>query len=223
MTHESPTPFYHTRRFRLLIALFLLGALAFGVLALGVEKSERLLRIDHTVAERLNEVAVRSPGLVRFFLAVTWLGTFAALTTLSVVVVVVLWRLGLRRLALAYAVVLAGSGLWIDFFKDLFERDRPVYNSEFTHETSYSFPSGHAAGSAVGYGMLAYCLALRWRAWRRRWPLVAGLGLLVLLIGFSRIFLGVHYLSDVLAGYALGLAWLALCVCALEAVRARLS
>jgi undecaprenyl-diphosphatase len=70
--------------------------------------------------------------------------------------------------------------------------------------------------------MLAYCLALRWRTWRRRLALVVGLGLLVLLIGFSRLYLGVHYLSDVLAGYALALAWLGLCLITIEAVRARL-
>src|SRR5439155_17690729 len=111
---------------------------------------------------------------------------------------------------------------WIDAIKNVVDRQRPVYNRIFTSEESPSFPSGHAAGSAVGYGMLAYCLALRWRTWRRRLPLVGVLVLLVLLIGFSRLYLGVHYLSDVLAGYALGLAWLALCVCAIEAIRMQL-
>jgi undecaprenyl-diphosphatase len=215
-------PFRRTRRFRTLIVLFLLGAAGFGVLAVGVQLSEPLLRIDHTVADRLHEHARQSPGLVRFFLALTWLGTFWALFSLSVVTIGAMWWLGQPRLALAWAIVLIGSGLWIDGIKNAFDRDRPEYNRVFTTETSYSFPSGHAAGSTVGYGMLAYCLALRWRTWRRRLGLVVGLGLLVLAIGFSRIYLGVHYLSDVLAGFALGLAWLALCVCAIEAVRARL-
>jgi undecaprenyl-diphosphatase len=215
-------PFRRTRRFRTLIVLFLLGAAGFGLLAAGVHWSEPLLRIDHTVADRLHEHARASPGWVRFFLALTWLGTFWALTTLSVVAMVAMWRIGQPRLALAWAIVLAGSGLWIDGIKHAVDRERPEYNRVFTTETSYSFPSGHAAGSSVGYGMLAYCLALRWRTWRRRLGLVVVLGLLVLAIGFSRLYLGVHFFSDVLAGFALGLAWLALCVCAIEAVRARL-
>lgn len=222
MTAAAPIPFRRTRRFRTLVAVFLLGSVAFGLLAAGVVWSEPVVRIDQSVAEGLHRHALESPGLVRFFLAVTRLGTLPVLAALSLAVIAVLWALGLPRLALAWAVVLAGSGLWIDALKNTFDRPRPIFNSDFAYEASYSFPSGHAAGSAVGYGMLAYCLALRWRTWRRRLALVVGLALLVLLIGFTRIYLGVHYLSDILAGYALGLAWLAVCVCAIEAIRARL-
>ena len=80
----------------------------------------------------------------------------------------------------------------------------------------------NSAGSLAGYGLMGYCLALRWPGRPRRLALVVGLGLVVLLTGFSRIYLGRHYLSDVLAGFALGTAWLALCVLVLEVLRARL-
>jgi undecaprenyl-diphosphatase len=222
MTQAQPRPFYRSRRFQTLVVLFLIGAAGFGLLAAGVLLAEPLVPLDRTVADTLHQHAQQSPGLVQFFRVVTWFGTFRALTTLSLIVIAVMWWVGHPRLALAWLIVLIGSGLAIDALKNVFDRERPVYNGVFAHEDSYSFPSGHATGSAVGYGMLAYCLALRWKAWRRRWLLVAGLGLLVLVIGFTRIYLGVHFLSDVLAGYALGLAWLALCVTAIEAIRAKL-
>src|SRR5262245_53154350 len=119
-------PFRRTRRFRTLIALFLLGAAGFGLLAAGVQWSEPLLRIDHNVADRLHEHARASPGFVRFFLALTWLGTFWALTTLSVVAIVAMWQFGHGRLALAWAIVLIGSGLLIDGIKKVVDRERPV-------------------------------------------------------------------------------------------------
>ena len=223
MTPSPPAARRPGHRFRALLLACLIGAGGFGLLAAGVVWSERLVHLDDEVASDLHRDALASPGRVRFFLAVTWLGTFPALTVLSILAIAALWRAGHPRLALAWLIVLSGCGLLIELSKNAFDRPRPPFNNTFTSEASSSFPSGHAVGSAVACGMLAYCLALRWRTWRRRLLLVAGLGLLVLLIGFSRIFLGVHYLSDVLAGYALGLAWLALCVCALEAVRARLS
>ena len=163
-----------------------------------------------------------SPGTVQFFETVTWFGTFKALTALSVFAILAIAHVGRKRLALAWLLTLVGSGLAIEALKEVFERPRPVWDQPFAIEKSFSYPSGHACGSTVGYGMLAYCVALRWTAWRRRVGLVVGLAAWVLLIGFSRIYLGVHYLSDVLAGYALGLAWLALCIVVIEEVRARL-
>jgi undecaprenyl-diphosphatase len=223
VTEAAPIPFRRTHRFRTLVAAVLLGGIAFGLLAAGVVWSEPLLHIDATVTEAMNRHAEQSPGWVRFFNGVTWLGTTTALAALSAAMIVALWWSGHPRLALAWLIVVAGSALWIVAPKNVFDRERPAYNGKFSKpENTFGFPSGHAVGSSVGYGMLAYCLALRWRTRPRRLALVAGLGLLVLLIGFTRIYLCVHYLSDVLAGFAVGLAWLALCVCAIEAIRARL-
>jgi undecaprenyl-diphosphatase len=216
-------PFRHTRRFRTLVATVLLAGVVFGVLAAGVGWSEPMLHLDAAVTEVVNRRAEQSPGWVWFFNGVTWLGTTTALAALSVAAIGALWWSGQPRLALAWLIVLAGSALWIVVPKNVFDRERPAYNGKFTKpEDTFSFPSGHAVGSTVGYGMLAYCLALRWRTRPRRIASTVGLGLLVLLIGFTRVYLCVHYLSDVLAGFAVGLAWLALCVCGIEAIRARL-
>jgi undecaprenyl-diphosphatase len=83
-------------------------------------------------------------------------------------------------------------------------------------ETNESFPSGHAMGSLVGYGMLAYALFLDIRCRWCRAAILASVAMLVPAIGLSRIYLRAHWLSDVLAGFAIGAAWLSLWLGALE-------
>ena len=216
----------HVRRrspyFRQLVILCLAGAAAFAVLTLAVAGSESVTHLDTTISEACHRHGMESPGTLRFFQTVTWFGTFKALTALSVLAIVTIAHVGRKRLALAWLLTLVGSGLAIEALKDVFERPRPVWDQPFALEESFSYPSGHSSGSTVGYGMLTYCVGLRWKEWRRRLGLGIGLAAWVLLIGFSRIYLGVHYLSDVLAGYALGLAWLALCIVVIEEVRVRL-
>ena len=92
-------------------------------------------------------------------------------------------------------------------------RSRPTFGAAYLHGHSYSFPSGHAMGSMIGYSMLVYVLSLYWRP-PRPWPRVVSItaGLIVLAIGVSRIYLGVHYPSDVIGGFAGGAGWAAVCV-----------
>ena len=84
-------------------------------------------------------------------------------------------------------------------------RERPSFWESITPELTYSFPSGHAIGSATLAGVL---VLLAWRG-RWRWPVVACVAPLVLLIGFSRVYLGVHFPSDIVAGWAAAIAWTA--------------
>jgi membrane-associated phospholipid phosphatase len=103
--------------------------------------------------------------------------------------------------------------------KATFRRSRPVFASDFSDTTSWSFPSGHAMDSLIVDGLLAYWLAARFPRHRR----IIGLATitLVLLIGFSRVYLGMHYLSDVLAGYCAGTVWLLACIGAIRLMRRR--
>ena len=105
--------------------------------------------------------------------------------------------------------------------KALFARPRQHFEHPLLVETSYSFPSGHAMGSLLAYGMLAYFAVLALGSWRSRVGAVFAVALLVLLIGLSRMYLGVHYLSDVAAGYAAGGVWLSALITAAETVRRR--
>ncbi|HEY1379328.1 MAG TPA: phosphatase PAP2 family protein [Gemmataceae bacterium] len=223
MSAAAPAQPHRPRLHRRWVLMFVFGAAAFALLAAGVACSDPLVHLDQTVAAGLHRHAERSPGAVRVAEAITLLGTFYWFTALAVVVVGGFWRAGRLRLGLAWLLVLIGGGLWVDGLKNTFDRQRPPCNQAFITELSYSFPSGHAAGSAVAYGTLAYCLALHWRTRRQRVVLVVGFGALVLLIGFTRLYLCVHYLSDVLGGYALALSWVGLCVYAIEWARSRFS
>ncbi|MEN6413817.1 MAG: phosphatase PAP2 family protein [Veillonellales bacterium] len=111
----------------------------------------------------------------------------------------------------ALAVCLAGGGLLNFLLKDLFERNRPDM-FRVIDETGYSFPSGHAMVSLCFYGMLAYLISRHIPRWRWRFLLFILTAIFVVAIGISRIYLGVHYPTDVLAGYAAGSTWLFFCL-----------
>ncbi|MEK7399739.1 MAG: phosphatase PAP2 family protein, partial [Candidatus Poribacteria bacterium] len=85
----------------------------------------------------------------------------------------------------------------------------------------FSFPSGHAMLSMVFYGMVSYFIIRQIRQWKFRLLVVVAMGFVIFLIGFTRIYLQVHYLSDVIAGFAGGLFWLTICVTGLEIYRKR--
>jgi membrane-associated phospholipid phosphatase len=107
----------------------------------------------------------------------------------------------------------AGGGLLNTVLKLVVHRPRPPYAAGFLHHASWSFPSGHAMGSLIGYGMLAYAVTLLWihrRSAQLSVVLVAAL--LIVAIGLSRLYLGVHYFSDVVGGYAAGVLWLSACI-----------
>ena len=128
----------------------------------------------------------------------------------------------LRWLALGWSLAVCGNALLNTTLKALFERTRPVHDSALVHADGWSFPSGHSSGSVVVYGMLAYVLMqtlpppLKRRAGL---PLVLAATALAFTIGCSRIFLQVHFATDVLAGFASGTAWLAMCVASIELSR----
>jgi YegS/Rv2252/BmrU family lipid kinase len=145
--------------------------------------------------------------LVRFLLFVdTAFGT-VAMTVYTGVAAVLLFARGHRRAAYWTVGVMLGASLTTYFMKRAVERDRPVYDDPLHLLTSFSFPSGHASGiaSAAGVALVLSTMLVR-RASVRRAVAVTALGL-VLLVGADRILLGVHNLSDVLAGYAVGAFW----------------
>ena len=184
-----------------------LVAVPFGLLLLFVEdKWPPLMRIDDGARDALHAVAVNH----RWFLV-----TMETLTTigrwwmyLPVFVVVVAWLLWLRRtrLAIFVAITVGVSPGLNDLVKAAVDRARPVLPDPVAHEGGASFPSGHAQAAVVGYAvlLLVFLPVLRGAA---RGVAVAVAVLMVLGIGLSRVALGVHYVSDVLAGYALGAAW----------------
>src|SRR5262249_7123809 len=138
------------------------------------------------------------------FVTVSWLGAQVLIALLIIVAIVLLVRRDWRHLAVL-AVTCGGGAVLNGLLKLVFHRARPSFATEF-NARSWSFPSGQAMDSLIVYGLLAYWLVRRLPRFRLIIALAAAA--LVLTIGFARIYLGVHYLSDVLAGFSAGFIWL---------------
>jgi undecaprenyl-diphosphatase len=196
-------------RVTLFLAALLLVAVPFGVLLEQVVHGGPLLRLDRGLANDVHEwVLHRGHGLVRTVLWVSVLGGPPFLTLLVALTAgYVLWR-GRRRLAVFLVVTALGGSLVDTVVKNVVNRPRPNLPHPIAHAFGKSFPSGHAMSSTVVYGALLLVLLPAVPRARRPYAF-AGTVLVVLAVAASRIALGVHYLTDVLAGIVLGLAWLA--------------
>jgi membrane protein DedA with SNARE-associated domain/membrane-associated phospholipid phosphatase len=189
----------------------------FGGVVEDLITGDPLVRFDRALDDYLHSHA--TPHLTTFFLVVTAFGSTVAMVLLGVVVAALLaWR-RLWTLLWTWIAAVAGSALLNWLLKGLFQRPRPHFAHPLVVETSYSFPSGHAMESFVVYGMLAYLAVLWLRSWEARMAAVCGAALVVVLIGFSRMYLGVHYFSDIVAGYAAGGVWLSALMTGAETIR----
>jgi undecaprenyl-diphosphatase len=196
------------------IGIAALGALAFMMIA------DEALEGDTHAFDTSILMALREPGdaenpigpdwLADVMADVTALGGNAVLTLLVVGVVVYLLSVGKRGTALLVGGAVGSGAILSAFLKLGFDRPRPDLVAHLAHAYSSSFPSGHAMLSAVTYLTLGVLLA-RAHERRRTKIIVMTYGVtLTVLIGLSRIYLGVHWPTDVMAGWALGAAWAAL-------------
>ena len=152
-----------------------------------------------------------SDNLVTFFKVVTWAGNSALLLLVVGALAVVFVRRGRVNDAAVLILALGGAGVINALLKLVFQRPRPEL--AFVHLETYSFPSGHAAVATATFATLAFVLGRR--SGRGRTIAIAAAAIaLIVLVGFSRLYLGVHYLSDVMAGTSFGLAWASLCLIA---------
>jgi membrane-associated phospholipid phosphatase len=159
----------------------------------------------------------------RFFVIVSLCGSPVAMMILFVAVVAFLWKRNQPTLLTAWILSYVG-GTVLDFaMKEIIRRPRPEFAVLFLHGNSWSFPSGHSMGSLIGFSMLAYTI-IRVR------PVTSAVGqtaiwtgalVAIALVGYSRLYLAVHFLSDVVAGYTLGALWLAVCFTGLQLVNRR--
>ena len=187
------------------------GGWAFGALA--EEVAEGDTGLDNRIADELHEHATRP--LTEFFEAVTTLGNGIVLAGVAAIAAYLLARRRYYAEAVLMVLAYVGAEVLSYSLKLAFQRDRPFFTDPLATVSTYSFPSGHATVSVAVYGALCLVLVRRLTGPARLVCLAAAV-LLVSLIGFSRLYLGVHFLSDVLAGFSVGLAWLALCVVVLD-------
>jgi len=221
---SSPPAAKSTTRFgsRAVLAAVALALVAIpGALTLLLVENKwaPLLRADDGARDRLHNFAVTHTGFVGAMQLISDSGS--ALAWLIVLAVVVLWLLWRRlpRLALFVVVTAAGSSLLNTVVKTGVHRLRPILTHPVAHESGLSFPSGHAQAAVVGYALLLLVfLPILRGVWRT--VAVTFAVLMVLAIGFARIALGVHFLSDVVGGYVLGAAWVAAMAAAFNAIRA---
>ncbi len=214
-------PFFHTRwnetfGWHAAAALAVLSACLVVFARLAVELSEGDAPVSWE--ERFNhwlQHEAWSP-LVRLFQAVTIPGDTIFLLAVTLAAVVLLSARGDRPDAVLIALAFVGSSVVNLALKAGFERPRPAFaDQQLTFET-FSFPSGHASMSTAVYGAMTIAVFRDVRTLRARALLLLVVGVLLAAIGFSRIYLDAHYLSDVLAGYSVGLGWLMVSVLALN-------
>jgi undecaprenyl-diphosphatase len=214
----------HANSFYTALGIYLIGgaALAIACTALFVQLASH---VQSGATQSFDETVMRWMGAHRIewieqsLLEITALGT--GLVLMMIVIIAALFLVATQHRFSAFLLLVASAGGLVlnTILKSSFDRPRPRLFEWLTSPGGSSFPSGHAMGSAIVYFTVAYLIGrLEKRRWMRALTILTSL-LLVLLISVSRLYLGVHYPSDVLAGMVIGLAWAGFCLAGLEAVR----
>jgi undecaprenyl-diphosphatase len=208
------------RRFaRISLACWLLAVFVIALAWIGVTQ-----HLDEAAMRGLRTLVDRGPPvLTSIMLGATWLGDGWPRSLIAAAFIVFLL---VRRLARAASYILytalgiAALNAWV--LKPLLVRARPEIVARLIEvDQSWSLPSGHAANSAAVYGAIAVVASVLWWRKRQRRAIWTGIGLVVFTIGLSRVWLGVHWPSDVVAGWLLGAGWATLLAVVLKPVQAR--
>ena len=189
------------------------AALAFLIVAEEVFTGSTVASFDRALASALQTSA--SPAWRRIFGAVTWFGKSEVLLVASVLVAVRLLMMRAYVLAIGWIIAQAGGALLNNTLNGSFARSRPESVVALQHATS-SFPSGHAMGTFVFCGVGASILLRYVRSWSMGAVVITAAFSWCLVMGFTRLYLGVHYLSDVVAGLIAATAWVAVCISGIE-------
>ena len=194
-----------------LLIIYVLAQLSEDVL------EKEAFAFDKTILLWIHSFA--NPTLDRIMLFITSLGdpnTVVVIVTISLALLI--WRKYYQEAKIFFINCLGGVVLSYGL-KLVFGKTRPdLWQSPIT-ETSYSYPSGHALGSTILYGFLAYLLATRYPKFSRSIYTLAGL--LIFAIGLSRLYLGVHWPTDIIGGYCIGFLWVMLCITMLRLQKIR--
>lgn len=191
------------------LTAFIYWTIFFSDVTAVVLSSPTVSGIDSFVFHLFSSIA-DTKTLAPFFLAVTALGDFKTVILISFLFSIVLLIRRKQHLFLPFFFALIGSALFVYTGKEILQKARP--NADLLIANGFSFPSGHTTLSVVLYGFIAFVI-LRYVSSRSARILAGAIGtLVVLLVGISRLYLGVHFLSDVFVGYLAGFLWLVLAI-----------
>lgn len=209
--------------FGLQLALSLVIAIAalwlFSEVADNVIDQDRLAQFDAQVLVLL--APWRTSAGLTIASVMSRFGTSLVMSALALVVLLSLHRRNWRAVTAGWVLVFGGGKLMEALLKHTFHRTRPIGALQHLANPTYSYPSGHAMGAMIGYGVLAYMALLRVHRPAARAAVTATAALMILAVGLSRLVLAVHYFTDVVGGYAAGAVWLALSLAAVQAARER--
>jgi undecaprenyl-diphosphatase len=186
------------------------SAFFFALLAQDVVTAGRLTLIDARLSVWLH--AHSRAHLTTFFLLVSQLHSSVVISITALMISAYLWSKHLRYWVLTFLLTIFGGMLLNVLLKNLFVRPRPHFENPILTLNTFSYPSGHTMLAVVFYGTLSVFAVSHLRMWKYRVLALIAAILMISLVGFSRMYLGVHYLSDVLGAVAEGLAWLAVCL-----------
>ncbi|WP_226037435.1 phosphatase PAP2 family protein [Aquibacillus saliphilus] len=199
----------------LLIGLGIISFFTFIFVEIGEDLLAREIRtFDSAIIDLLK--TIETDTLDQLMIVITELGSVWFLTTLSILVILILWFAAKDKWGITtFIVAVAGGGTISKVLKHYYNRERPSINPEID-AIGYSFPSGHSMGSLIFYGFAIYFVARSKWSKAVKWSFAILSIILIFLIGISRVYLGAHFPSDVLAGYLAGTVWMTLCILALE-------
>jgi len=206
-------------RFTVSMLVLIAACGIFGDITEDVVTGDSTVKTDFVVANFFYERT--TPTITATMKALSFFGSIAFLTSAAALFAIHLgWRRKWHDLLLLLSVV-PGGMLFNVIVKHIVGRHRPIFENPLLTLKSYSFPSGHTMGATLFYGLLAVLVVLSGCRWPSKVFTVFSAILIISLVGFSRIYLGVHYLSDVLGAIAASVAWLTLCLSAGDALSRR--
>ena len=176
----------------------------FGFIAFNVYKINEFYS-DGIIYDFVYEYVI-SDGMTPFIKFITWFGSVFGIIVVGLISIFIIKD---KKINISFVVCLILGVIINNVIKIIFARARPDINPLMI-ENTYSFPSGHSMMSMILYGYLIYLIYNYFKSKKYKWLLICVLSILILCIGFSRIYLGVHYVSDVVGGFVLGIAYLIL-------------
>lgn len=201
------------------ILLILLGGWLFAEIASDVVARERITHIDQQLAHWFHQHADSAWTPLMIF--ITHWHAQVGIVLMALLLGVVFYRRRAHYWLASLLLAVPGGLLLNVLLKYIFQRPRPSFDDPILTLSTFSFPSGHASGSVLFYGMLAAYLVCITQSWGKRALVVTAAVLMVLLVAFTRVYLGMHFLSDVLAAMAVSSAWLSICITAMSTLRRR--